>query len=34
MPGSYYQITLTVTDSAGAQTVVTKDLHPNLTAGR
>jgi uncharacterized repeat protein (TIGR01451 family) len=30
-PGSFYRITLTVTDSQGLQTVVTKDLHPNLT---
>jgi uncharacterized repeat protein (TIGR01451 family) len=30
-PGSFYRITLTVTNSAGAQTVVTKDIHPNLT---
>jgi uncharacterized repeat protein (TIGR01451 family) len=32
VPGSYYQITLTVTDSAGRQTVVTKTLQPNLTS--
>jgi hypothetical protein len=31
-PGSYYRITLTATDSAGSQTVVTKDLTPNLTS--
>ena len=31
VPGSFYRITLTVTDSAGLQTVVTKDIHPNLT---
>ncbi len=31
VPGSYYQITLTVTDSKGLQTVVTKDITPNLT---
>ena len=31
-PDSYYRITLTVTDSAGAQTVVTKDLTPNTTS--
>jgi uncharacterized repeat protein (TIGR01451 family) len=30
-PSSFYRITLTVTDSLGIQTVVTKDLHPNLT---
>jgi glucose/arabinose dehydrogenase len=30
--GSFYRITLTVTDSRGLQTVVTKDLHPNLTS--
>ena len=30
-PGSYYRITLTAADSAGAQTVVTQDLTPNLT---
>jgi glucose/arabinose dehydrogenase len=28
-PSSFYRITLTVTDSAGIHTVVTKDLHPN-----
>jgi uncharacterized repeat protein (TIGR01451 family) len=32
VPGSYYQVTLTVTDSAGLQTVVTKTLQPNLTS--
>jgi len=32
VPGSFYRITLTVTDSAGLQTVVTKDIHPNLTS--
>jgi uncharacterized repeat protein (TIGR01451 family) len=31
-PSSYYRITLTVTDSQGLQTVVTKDIHPNLTS--
>ena len=31
-PSSYYRITLTVTDSRGLQTVVTKDIHPNLTS--
>jgi uncharacterized repeat protein (TIGR01451 family) len=31
-PNSYYRITLTATDSAGAQTVVTKDLTPNTTS--
>ena len=31
VPGSYYRITLTVTDSLGLQTVVTKDIQPNLT---
>jgi uncharacterized repeat protein (TIGR01451 family) len=31
VPGSFYRITLTVTDSRGLQTVVTKDIHPNLT---
>ena len=30
VPGSFYQITLTVTDSLGLQTVVTKDITPNL----
>ena len=30
-PGSFYRISLTVTDSSGLQTVVTKDIHPNLT---
>ena len=32
VPGSFYRITLTITDSAGIQTVVTKDLYPNLTS--
>ncbi len=32
VPGSYYRITLKVTDSLGLQTVVTKDLQPNLTS--
>lgn len=32
VPGSYYRISLTVTDSLGLQTVVTKDIHPNLTS--
>lgn len=31
VPGSLYRITLTVTNSHGLKTVVTKDLHPNLT---
>jgi glucose/arabinose dehydrogenase/regulation of enolase protein 1 (concanavalin A-like superfamily) len=31
VPGSFYRITLTVTDSLGLQTVVIQDLHPNLT---
>ena len=31
-PDSYYRITLTLTDSTGAQTVVTKDLTPNTTS--
>jgi uncharacterized repeat protein (TIGR01451 family) len=31
-PDSYYRITLTVTDSAGGQTVVTRDLTPNTTS--
>ena len=31
VPGSFYRITLTVTDSLGIQTVVTHDIHPNLT---
>jgi uncharacterized repeat protein (TIGR01451 family) len=31
-PDSFYRITLTVTDSRGLQTVVTKDIHPNLTS--
>ena len=30
-PSSFYRITLTVTDSLGLQTVVTKDIHPNVT---
>jgi uncharacterized repeat protein (TIGR01451 family) len=30
-PSSYYRITLTVTDAQGLQTVVTKDIHPNVT---
>lgn len=30
VPGSFYRITLTVTDSLGLQTVVTKDITPNL----
>jgi len=30
-PTSYYRITLTVTDSQGLLTVVTKDIHPNVT---
>jgi glucose/arabinose dehydrogenase/regulation of enolase protein 1 (concanavalin A-like superfamily) len=30
-PNTFYRITLTVTDSLGLQTVVTQDLHPNLT---
>jgi uncharacterized repeat protein (TIGR01451 family) len=29
---SFYRITLTVTDSLGIKTVVTQDLHPNLTS--
>jgi len=32
LPGSYYRISLTVTDSSGRTTVVTKDLHPNLSS--
>ena len=32
VPGSFYRITLTVTDSKGLQTVVTKDIQPNLTS--
>jgi uncharacterized repeat protein (TIGR01451 family) len=32
VPGSFYRITLTVTDSHGLQTVVTKDIQPNLTS--
>jgi uncharacterized repeat protein (TIGR01451 family) len=31
-PSSFYRITLTVTDSLGLRTVVTQDLHPNLTS--
>jgi len=31
VPGSYYRITLTVKDSLGLSTVVTKDIEPNLT---
>lgn len=30
-PGSYYHLTLTVQDTSGYQTVVTRDIHPNLT---
>lgn len=30
VPGSFYRITLSVTDSQGLTTVVTQDLHPNL----
>jgi uncharacterized repeat protein (TIGR01451 family) len=32
VPGSHYRITLTVTDSQGLRTVVTKDITPNLTS--
>jgi uncharacterized repeat protein (TIGR01451 family) len=32
VPGSFYRITLTVTDSKGLQTVVTKDIQPNTTS--
>ncbi len=32
VPGSFYRTTLTVTDSLGLQTTVTKDIHPNLTS--
>jgi glucose/arabinose dehydrogenase len=32
VPGSFYRITLSVTDSAGLQSVVTHDIHPNLTS--
>ena len=32
VPGSFYQITLTVTDSRGLQTVVTKDVKPVTTS--
>lgn len=32
VPGSYYRITLTVTDSLGLQTVVTRNIQPNLTS--
>ena len=32
MPGSFYRITLTVTDSLGIQTTVAKDIHPNTTS--
>jgi glucose/arabinose dehydrogenase len=31
VPGSFYRITLTVVNSAGIPTVVTRDIHPNLT---
>ena len=31
VPGSFYRITLTVVNSAGIRTVVTRDIHPNLT---
>ncbi|HKS71462.1 MAG TPA: PQQ-dependent sugar dehydrogenase [Ktedonobacterales bacterium] len=30
-PSTFYRITLTVTDSLGLSTVVTRDIHPNLT---
>ncbi len=32
VPGSFYRMTLTVTDSLGLQTTVTKDIHPNTTS--
>jgi uncharacterized repeat protein (TIGR01451 family) len=32
VPGSFYRMTLTVTDSRGLHEVVTKDIHPNLTS--
>jgi uncharacterized repeat protein (TIGR01451 family) len=32
VPGSFYRITLTVTDSRGLNTVVTKDIKPNTTS--
>ena len=31
VPGSFYRITLTVVNSAGITTVVSRDIHPNLT---
>ncbi len=31
-PASFYRITMTVTDSLGLSTVVTRDIHPNLTS--
>jgi uncharacterized repeat protein (TIGR01451 family) len=32
VPGSFYRVTLTVTDSRGLKTVVTKDIKPNTTS--
>ena len=32
VPGSFYRVTLTVTDSLGLKTVVTKDIKPNTTS--
>lgn len=31
-PGTFYRITMTVVDSLGLSTVVTRDIHPNLTS--
>jgi glucose/arabinose dehydrogenase/regulation of enolase protein 1 (concanavalin A-like superfamily) len=32
VPTSFYRITMTVTDSLGLSTVVTRDVHPNVTS--
>ncbi len=32
VPSSFYRITMTVTDSLGLSTVVTRDIHPNVTS--
>jgi PKD repeat protein len=32
VPSSFYRITMTVTDSLGLKTVVTRDIHPNTTS--
>jgi glucose/arabinose dehydrogenase len=31
-PSTFYRLTMTVTDSLGLSTVVTRDIHPNLTS--